>query len=277
MFKIISTELIAENITRLSVQSKRIAKKRKPGQFVIVRVVAGAERIPLTVVDSDIERGTIDLIVQSVGKNTKAIAALKQNDHLLDVAGPLGNATHLEKYGTCVVIGGGVGIAPLFPIAKGLKEIGNSIISILGGRSSRHLILQKELAELSTECIVTTDDGSSGRKGLVTDALLDMIQSGKKIDFVFAVGPIVMMEAVCLLTKKYGIKTMVSLNPIMIDGTGMCGGCRCTVGGEVKFACVDGPEFDGHQVDFQNLKQRLRMFHAHEKRAHHGDGGCHLK
>ena len=276
MHKITEAKKIADTITRLSVEAKRIAKKRKAGQFVIVRESEGGERIPLTIVDSDPEGGTIDIIVQAVGKTTTRISRLRSGDSLQDVAGPLGNPAHIEKYGTAVVIGGGVGVAPMYPIAKALQRKGNEIISILGAQTAASLILRDEMADLSSKVLVTTDDGSAGEKGFVTDALKGLLNEKEDIDFVFAVGPVVMMEAVCELTKKHEIPTMVSLNPIMIDGTGMCGGCRCTVGGEVKFACVDGPEFDGHLVDFKNLRQRLNMFKKHERQIHVGDGGCKL-
>lgn len=275
VFTILEKHKLAEAIYRIKVNAPRIARKRKPGQFVIVRVHRNGERIPLTIVDSDEKRGSIDIIVQVVGKNTHILSNLHKGDAILDVAGPLGKPTKLKKYGTCVVVGGGVGIAPLFPIAKGLKEKGNKVISIIGARTKDLIILKKELQGISEKLFIATDDGSCGYKGLVSEVLTDFMQQ-EKIDYVVAVGPVVMMDVVCRITKKEHIKTMVSLNPIMIDGTGMCGGCRCTVGGEVKFACVDGPEFDGHLVDFTNLKRRLKMFHVHERHVHVGDKGCRI-
>jgi len=276
MFEITNNTLLAENISRIQFRAPRIAKKRKPGQFIIVRLYDGGERVPLTIVEGDSEGGTVDIIVQAVGKNTQLLCEKKVGEAILDVVGPLGKPTELETFGTCVVVGGGVGIAPLYPIAKGLKEAGNTIITILGARNKSLIILEDELRAMSSDMIVTTDDGSYGKKGLVTNALRSLIDNGTAIDFVVAVGPVVMMEAITQVTRECNIKTVVSLNPIMIDGTGMCGGCRCLIDGEVKFACVDGPEFDGHTVDFANLKQRLRMFTKQERHLHTGEGGCHL-
>ncbi len=264
MFEIIRNNEIAENVFRLSIKAEAIAESRKAGQFVIVHHREGAERIPLTIVESDLGEGTIDIIVQAVGKNTKEICSLNPGEFIEDLAGPLGVATHIEDYGNCVVVGGGVGIAPLYPITKSLSNAGNNVTTILGARSKNLIILQDDMRSISKNLILATDDGSSGKKGLVTDALQELIDAGENIDFVLAIGPVVMMEAVSNLTKKYNIKTMVSLNPIMVDGTGMCGVCRCKVGDQTKFACVDGPEFDGHLVDFGNLKRRLRMFKDQE-------------
>jgi ferredoxin--NADP+ reductase len=226
---------------------------------VILRIDSTGERIPLTIADSDPEKGSIVLICQSVGKTSTQLNRLQTGDSILDIAGPLGKPSHLENFGTAVCVGGGVGIAVTYPIAKALKEKGNKVISILGARTKDLLILEHEMQQVSDEVRVTTDDGSYGAKGLVTDALRQVIEE-QQVNFVLAIGPTIMMKFVSKLTQEYGITTMVSLNPIMIDGTGMCGGCRVEVGGKTQFACVDGPEFDGHQVDFDLLMQRQRMY-----------------
>jgi NAD(P)H-flavin reductase len=264
MFKITKKQSIAPEVWRYSVQAPQIAAKRKAGNFVILRPTSNGERIPLTIVSSDLAQGTIDIIFQVVGATTYDLAQLEVNGIIEDITGPLGQSTHIEKYGKTVMVGGGVGIAPLLPIAQAFKEAGNTLISILGARSQEYLILEDELAPISDQLIIATDNGSKGQKGFVTDALKPLLESGS-VDFVLSVGPVVMMKAVSELTLKYKVKTMVSLNPIMIDGTGMCGVCRCQVDGKTKFACVDGPEFDGHQVDFDNLNRRLRMYKAEEK------------
>jgi ferredoxin--NADP+ reductase len=244
-----------------------VARKALAGQFIILRIDEEGERIPLTIADYDRKNGTITVIYMEVGKTTKQLGTMEVGDKLLNFAGPLGVASEIEKYGTCVMIGGGVGIAPLYPIVRELKKAGNHVISILGARNKSLLMLEKEIEEFSDEINICTDDGSKGKKGFVSNVLQEIIDSGKKIDIVWAIGPVIMMKVVADLTKKYNIKTMVSLNPIMVDGTGMCGGCRVTVGGEIKFACVDGPEFDGHKVDFDNLMLRNRRFLKEEEHA----------
>jgi len=268
MFKVISNTEIGPSVHRLVISAPRVAKARKPGQFVIVRKKECSERIPLTIADADPQAGTITLIVQAVGVSTKAIVATPPGDFLQDVAGPLGKPTHLEKWGKVACIGGGVGTAVLYPLAKALYEMGNTVYTVIGGRGAKQVILVDELRQFSKELYITTEDGTLGRKGLVTIVLEDML-SGKLPcpDVVFAVGPVPMMEAVADMTRPKGIPTIVSLNAIMIDGTGMCGCCRVTVGGEVKFTCVDGPEFDGHKVDFKELRNRLSMYRQQEQKA----------
>lgn len=250
MYKITAKEDLAPNITRFSVEAPEVARSRKPGQFVVVRADETSERVPLTIVDSDPEKGTIDLIIQKAGFSTTCLVSYEVGEGFLDILGPLGRPTDMENYGTVVCVGGGVGTAVLYPIVKGLKEAGNKVITINGARNKELVILEKELAEVSDELIITTDDGSYGIKGFGSTILQGLIDDKTKIDFVVAIGPTLMMKAVAEVTRPYGIKTIVSLNAIMIDGTGMCGGCRVTVGDEIKFACVDGPEFDAHLVDF---------------------------
>lgn len=268
MFKVISNTEIGPSVHRLVISAPRVAKARKPGQFVIVRKKECSERIPLTIADADPQAGTITLIVQAVGVSTKAIVATPPGDFLQDVAGPLGKPTHLERWGKVACIGGGVGTAVLYPLAKALYEMGNTVYTVIGGRGAKQVILVDELRQFSKELYITTEDGTLGREGLVTIVLEDML-SGKLPcpDVVFAVGPVPMMEAVADMTRPKGIPTIVSLNAIMIDGTGMCGCCRVTVGGEVKFTCVDGPEFDGHKVDFKELRNRLSMYRQQEQKA----------
>ncbi len=265
MYSIVDKQIISSTITKYVIKAPFIAPKRKPGNFVIIRVDDTGERIPLTIVDSDPKQGTITLIVQSIGKTTRAMAELKAGDALADVAGPLGNPTPIEFHGAIACVGGGVGTAELLPIAKALGEAGNSIHTIIGARSKDLIILESEMAAISKEIFITTDDGSYGRKGLVTDQLKDLIERPGGISAVYAIGPLPMMKAVSNLTRKYNVKTYVSLNAIMVDGTGMCGGCRVTIDGQMKFACVDGPEFDGHAVDFDELIMRNRTYLAEEK------------
>ena len=267
MHKILSNEVIGPNINRYRIQAPEIAKRRKPGQFVIIRICDEGERVPLTIADVDRKEGSITLIVQAVGKTTIQMREMKAGDTIPDIAGPLGEPTHIEKVGTVLCVGGGIGIAPLLPITRGMKEAGNRIISILGARTRDLLILESEMKQISDELIITTDDGSYGSKGLVTDAIKAVVDRGVNVDLIVAIGPPVMMKFVSILTKQLEIPTIVSLNPIMIDGTGMCGGCRVTVGGVTKFACVDGPEFDAHQVDFDELIRRLGAYRKHEKQA----------
>lgn len=265
MNKIIQKSRLAEDIYLFVVEAPKIAKKRRAGNFVIVRANESGERIPLTIVDSDIEQGTITLIVQSVGKTTRLLNSLYPGDALADVIGPLGHPTPIENAGTVVCIGGGVGAAEVLPIAKAAKAAGNQVISILGARSKGLLILEEEMRRASDELYVVTDDGSYARRGVVTDPLIDLIEQERKLDTVYAIGPAPMMQAVAKSTEPHKIKTYVSLNPVMIDGTGMCGGCRVTVGGKTRFACVDGPEFDAHQVDFDILISRNRAHHEQEQ------------
>ena len=262
MYKIVSKKVLAPKITRFSIEAPEVAKSRKPGQFVVIRADETSERVPLTIVDSDPKKGTIDLIIQDAGFSTHCLTCYKEGDGFLDVLGPLGRPTDMHKYGTVVCVGGGVGTAVLYPIAKGLKEAGNTVITINGARNKELIILEEELAKVSDELIIATDDGSYGVKGFGSTILQGMIDDKKKIDFVVAIGPTMMMKAVAEVTRPYGIETIVSLNAIMIDGTGMCGGCRVTVGDEVKFACVDGPEFDAHLVDFE---EQIAKHHYYDK------------
>jgi len=248
MNKITFAEFIATDIKKFVIEAPKIAKKRKAGQFAIIRVKEGGERIPLTIADSDSDKGTITIVVQGIGKTTKELNKLETGDLIMDVVGPLGKPSHIENFGTAITIGGGVGTAIAFPTAVALKEAGNRTISIIGGRTKELVILEDEMREVCDEVHVTTDDGSYGEKGFVTMKLQNLIDSGEKIDFVLAIGPIPMMKAVADVTKPHGIQTIVSLNPIMVDGTGMCGGCRATVDDKTVFVCVDGPEFDAHKV-----------------------------
>jgi len=263
MHPIIATDQLSPNVTRLVLEAPRIAEIRRPGQFVIVRLGEGAERIPLTIADADPDAGTISLIIQSVGASTMDLVALKPGDAIRDVAGPLGRPTDLLDDGHAVCVGGGVGTAVVYPIAQELHRRGVAVTSVIGGRSREWVIMEEEL-RTAGDVIVCTDDGSYGRHGFVTEALKDLCEAGG-IDEVFAVGPVPMMRAVAELTRPYGIKTTVSLNAIMVDGTGMCGGCRVAVDGETKYACVDGPEFDGHIVDFKVLADRLTTYRAFEQ------------
>lgn len=259
MNRIIRKEQFSEKVFKLVVEAPLIAKSRKAGHFVIVRVGEHGERIPLTITDADRERGTITLVVQAVGLSSMKLCALNEGDFIADVVGPLGKATHIENFGTVVCAGGGVGIAPMLPIVRALKEAGNKVISVLAGRAKELIILEEEVRASSDEVVIMTDDGSYGKKGLVTEGVEEIIRR-EHVDKCFAIGPAVMMKFVCLLTKKYGIPTDVSLNTIMVDGTGMCGACRITVGGKTRFVCVDGPEFDGHQVDFDEMLKRMGAF-----------------
>lgn len=258
----------------MHIQAPLIATKRQAGQFVIVKINETGERIPLTIVSSDSQKGEITIIFQIVGKSTKEMASLDAGDYLQDVQGPLGNPTEIENYGNVVCVGGGVGVGVVYPLAVALKEKGNLVTSIIGARSKGLLILKEEMKATSDRLIVTTDDGSYGIKGFVSDVLLKMIKEGVSIDRVFAIGPVPMMQALCRITESHHIKTIVSLNPIMVDGTGMCGACRVSVGGETKFTCVDGPEFDGHAVDFGLLNNRLKMYRNQEKQAYEKCGCC---
>ena len=267
MFKIQQAQLLAPTIMRFVIEAPRIARKQQPGQFVVVRIGELGERIPLTIENSNPLEGTISLVVQAVGKTTRMLHDLKAGDMLADVVGPLGKPSEIKKFGTVVVVGGGVGTAMAYPTASALKRAGNKVISIVGTRNKELVILEREMRRVSDMVIVTTDDGSYGQKGLVTDCLRELIERGTQIDLVLAVGPAVMMRAVAELTRPLGIRTVVSLNPIMIDGTGMCGGCRVLVDGKSQFACVDGPEFEAHRVNFDVLVQRNAMYREAERRS----------
>jgi ferredoxin--NADP+ reductase len=268
MYQILSKEDIASTISKFVIHAPLVARKRKAGNFVIIRVIDSGERIPLTIVDSNQADGTITLIVQAIGKTTKLLCSKKAGDYLVDVLGPLGNPTPIENHGAVACVGGGVGTAELYPITKALKNVGNAIYSIIGGRTKELVILEQEMRECSDEVFITTDDGSYGQKGIVTDPLrLLLVQSHFGVKAVYAIGPLPMMKAVSHLTREFGVKTLVSLNAIMVDGTGMCGGCRVTIDGKMKFACVDGPEFDAHQVDFDELILRNRSYMDFERLA----------
>jgi ferredoxin--NADP+ reductase len=267
MYPITEAKFLAPEIKLFKIKAPKIAEKRQAGQFVIIRIGEYGERIPLTIADSDVGEGTVTLIVQGVGKTTRQLNLMNTGDEIKDIVGPLGMPSHIENFGTAVSIGGGVGSAIAYPTAVALKQAGNKVITINGARSKNLVILEDEMKAVSDEAYITTDDGSYGYHGFVTDMLKKLIEEGNKIDFVLAIGPIPMMKAVADVTKPYGIKTVVSLNPIMIDGTGMCGGCRVPVAGKVQFACVDGPEFDAHEVDFKNLTDRNRMYAEYEKKS----------
>jgi ferredoxin--NADP+ reductase len=268
MYQILSKEDIASAISKFVIHAPLVARKRKAGNFVIIRVIDSGERIPLTIVDSNQADGTITLIVQAIGKTTKLLCSKKAGDYLVDVLGPLGNPTPIENHGAVACVGGGVGTAELYPITKALKNAGNAIYSIIGGRTKELVILEQEMRECSDEVFITTDDGSYGQKGIVTDPLrLLLAQSRFGVKAVYAIGPLPMMKAVSHLTREFGVRTLVSLNAIMVDGTGMCGGCRVTIDGKMKFACVDGPEFDAHQVDFDELILRNRSYVDFERLA----------
>lgn len=267
MPKIISKDRLAENVSRIVVDAPHIAKAAKPGQFVVVVPTENAERIPLTIADSDKNSGTITIIFQVIGATTKLLDNIKAGENIAHILGPLGVPSHIEKFGTVVVIGGGVGIAEIYPVVKAFKEAGNEVLIIIGARTKELLIYENELRVTSNELRVATDDGSLGTKGFVSGILQEIIDSGKKIDRVVAVGPVPMMKVCSAITKNHGIKTMVSLNTLMLDATGMCGICRITVGGKIKFSCVEGPEFDGHEVDFDELTSRLGAYKDKEKQA----------
>ena len=264
-FRIAEARFLAPDVKLFRIVAPRIARKRKPGQFVIIRVDAQGERIPLTIADSDPNEGTITIIVQGIGKTTRQLNGLGEADRLTDVVGPLGKSSEIELFGTAVVIGGGVGTAIAYPTAKALKSAGNHVISIVGARTKELVILESEMRAISDELHVTTDDGSYAEKGFVTDKLKTLMAGRRKIDYVLAIGPIPMMRAVADATRSQGIRTVVSLNPIMVDGTGMCGGCRVLVDGQSQFACVDGPEFDAHRVDFDVLTKRNAMYRDAER------------
>ncbi len=264
MYKIVRKEILNPSVVLMDIEAPYIARKAEPGQFIIFRIDEAGERIPLTIADYDREKGTVTIIFQIVGKSTRVLSEMNEGEALLDFVGPLGVASHLDGYKKVAVIGGGLGTAIAYPQAKKLHALGAEVHSITGFRNKDLIILEKEMEAVSDKLVVATDDGSNGNKGFVTNVLKQLIDEGIKYDLVIAIGPLVMMRAVSNLTREYGIKTLVSMNPIMIDGTGMCGGCRLTVGGKTKFACVDGPDFDGHEVDFDEAMRRQGMYKKQE-------------
>ena len=272
-YTILEKEQLAPKVFSFWVEAAQIAKKRQPGQFIILRPHADSERVPLTIAGVRQSDGAIRLIVQVVGKTTIDLAALNPGDSIRDIAGPLGHPSPIEKYGTVCCIGGGIGVAPMLPIARAMKEAGNHVICIIGSRTKDLLILEEDMREASHELLITTDDGSYLRQGFVTDVLKERMEQTPKIDFAAAIGPVPMMKAVSAITREAEIPTIASLNTVMIDGTGMCGGCRVTVGNEIKYTCVDGPEFDAHLVDFDELQRRLGMYREQEK---HAEDDCKL-
>ena len=259
MNKIVGKEYLSEKIVKLEVEAPLIAKSRRAGHFVIVRVGKKGERIPYTIASSDTKKGTITLVIQLVGKSSQKVGDLEVGDYITDLVGPLGKATHIDNFGTVVCAGGGVGIAPMLPIIEAMSKAGNKVIAVLAARTKDLVILEEQVKEFATEVIVMTDDGSYGEKGLITEGIEKIIKR-EKVDLCLTIGPAIMMKFVSLLTKKYDIPTLASLNTIMVDGTGMCGACRVTVGGKTKFVCVDGPEFDAHQVDFDEMLMRLKAY-----------------
>lgn len=270
MFKVIDKRILAKDVIRMVVDAPAVAKKAQPGQFVVVVIDEKGERIPLTLADWDSKLGTVTLIFQAVGFTTRRLGALNIADKIEHLLGPLGHPTEVKKFGTVVCIGGGVGVAEVYPVSRAFKEAGNRIIGIIGSRSKELLILEDEMRLICDELFITTDDGTYGSKGLVTDILKELLTVVEKSthtqypDLVYCIGPVLMMKAVSQLTKNYTVKTIVSLNPIMVDATGMCGACRCTVGGKTVFGCVDGPDFDGHSIDFDELAKRLKLFKDEE-------------
>ncbi len=266
MYKIVDKFYFSPNVVRLEVEAPLIARARKAGHFVIVRVDANGERIPLTIAGADTERGTITLVVQTIGVSSSKLCALNVGDEVADVVGPLGRATHIERFGTVVCACGGVGTAPMLPIAEALRKAGNRVVTVLAARTKELIILEDEIRRVSDEVVIMTDDGSYGHKGLVTNGIEEVI-GREKVDFCVTIGPAIMMKFVSLLTQKYNVPTVASLNTIMVDGTGMCGACRVTVGGQTKFVCVDGPEFDAHQVDFDEMMMRLGAYRTQEQEA----------
>lgn len=274
MNKIVFKKQLSAEVYRMDIYSPKIASERKAGQFLILQLDTDfGERIPLTIADADSEKGTITIIFQAVGNTTHRLAEYKEGDFIENVLGPLGTPTHIEKFGTVVCVGGGIGSAPLFPIAQAMKKAGNKLIVILGARNKELLVMEEEMREIADELILCTDDGSYGEKALVTQPLKKKCENESRPNLVVAIGPPIMMKFCAETTRPYQVPTVVSLNTIMIDGTGMCGGCRVTVGGKTKFVCVDGPEFDGHKVDFDNMMLRLGSYKKHEEEAHHK---CHL-
>lgn len=275
MAKIISKNNLAPDIYEFVVDSPLVAHKCQPGQFVIIRTDEYSERIPLTIADFDRNKGNLTLIVQAVGNTTKHLCSkFDKDDDILDIVGPLGQPSEMGKFGTVVVVGGGIGVAPVYPIARAYHELGNKVISIIGARDKNLVIWENKMAAISDEIILTTDNGSIGRKGFVTEPLKEILEAGTEINLVLAIGPVIMMKNVAAVTKPFGVKTTASLNTIMVDGTGMCGGCRVMVDGENKFACVDGPEFDAHKVDFANLIMRQQMYKNQEAMEYSCGGHC---
>ncbi len=268
MYRIVLKEYLNPTVVKMDIEAPFVAKKAQPGQFIILRTDKDGERIPLTVADYDREKGTVTIIFQIVGATTEKLGKMEQGDELCDFVGPLGKATHTEGLKKVAVVGGGVGCAIAFPVAKKLHELGCEVHSIVGFRNKDLVILEEDFRNASSKFILMSDDGSCGEKGLVTDALKKLLDSGEQYDEVITIGPLVMMKFVCKLTKEYGVKTIASMNPVMIDGTGMCGGCRLTVGGKTVFACVDGPEFDGHEIDFDEALARGSMYREFERHAH---------
>jgi ferredoxin--NADP+ reductase len=278
--KILAKKEICEKVHQFKIEAPHLVEKARAGQFVILKENEMGERVPMSIGGLDKENGILTVVIQEVGKTSASMNRMKVGDSFSDVVGPLGVPTHIEKFGNCVCIGGGVGIPPIYPIARALKEAGNNVTTIIGARTKELLIYEKELTEASDQLLISTDDGSFGTHGFVTTVLQKMIDDDVKIDFIMAIGPVPMMKAVVNTTRKPKIKTFVSLNPIMVDGTGMCGACRVTVGGKTRFACVDGPDFDGHEVDFDEMTKRLKMYAKYEKRAYDKfleDEHCHLK
>jgi ferredoxin/flavodoxin---NADP+ reductase len=269
MNKIVKKEILGEKIKKIEVEAPLIARKARPGQFIILRVDEKGERIPLTIAGTDTSKGTITLIFQEVGTTTSKLGMLEEGGEILNVVGPLGNPIEIERYGRVCIVVGGVGAAFVYWMAKAFKEKGNHIVTIMGARNEKLLILENEMNGISDEVLIATDDGSKGKKGFTTDVLRALINSrDKKVDYVLTAGPIPMMKKVSDITREYGIKTVASLNPLMVDGTGMCGGCRVTVAGKVKFACVDGPDFDAHSVDFDELLKRTSLYKSDEKQSY---------
>lgn len=274
MYRIVTKKALNPTVTLMEIEAPLVAKKAEPGQFIILRTDKDGERIPLTVADFDRSRGTVTIIFQIVGATTEKLNHLNEGDSLHDFVGPLGKATHTDGLKKVAVVGGGVGCAIAYPVAKKLHSLGCEVHAICGFRSKELVILQDEFENASSKYVLMSDDGSAGQKGLVTDALKSLIESGEKYDEVITIGPLIMMKFVCALTKEYGIKTVASMNPIMIDGTGMCGGCRLTVGGKMVFACVDGPEFDGHEIDFDEAMSRANIYGEFER--HKYEEACNL-
>ncbi len=268
MNKILAKKELCEKVHKFRIEAPHLVEKAKAGQFVILRENETGERVPMSIGGLDKENGILTVVIQEVGKTSASMNRMKVGDSFSDVVGPLGVPTHIEKFGNCICIGGGVGIPPIYPIAQALKEAGNHVTTIIGARTKELLIYEKELSEASDELLISTDDGSYGTHGFVTTVLQKLLDDGKEVNFVMAIGPVPMMKAVVNTTRKPKIKTFVSLNPIMVDGTGMCGACRVTVGGRTRFACVDGPDFDGHEVDFDEMTKRLKMYVRYEKRAY---------
>ncbi|PKM94482.1 MAG: ferredoxin-NADP reductase [Firmicutes bacterium HGW-Firmicutes-1] len=269
MFKIVKKQVLNSNVKLMEIDAPYVAKKAEPGQFIILRVNEFGERMPLTIADYDRVKGTITIIFQEVGQTTKLLGALEEGEYILDFVGPLGTASHFNNIKKVAVVGGGLGTAIAYPQAKKLHALGAEVDSIIGFRNEEFILLEDEMKAVSNRLFITTDDGSNGNKGFVTDTLKALIEEGNQYDLVIAIGPLIMMKFVSKLTKEHGIPTIVSMNPVMIDGTGMCGGCRVTVGGLTKFACVDGPDFDGHEVDFDEAIRRQQMYKSEEKDSEH--------